>query len=86
VTETLSTKEAVRRLLVEMAGSSAVINRPDMRLLSRTVAQRLGRPVSDHDVSKVLWGLQKEGRIKLAYTHRTGASRTGTIVRIEVLR
>ena len=86
MTESLSTKEALRRLLVETAGSSEVINRPDMRSIARTLAHRRGRPVSDHDVSKVLWSLQKEGRVKLAYTHRTGASRTGTVVRIEVLR
>jgi hypothetical protein len=82
----LSVKEALRLLIVEMAGESRAISHPDMKAIARALSQRLGRSVSDHDTVKVLWALQKAGRVKLAFTHRTGASRTGTIVRIEVLR
>jgi len=85
MTGPLSVKEALRCLIVELGGQDHEIVRPNMKAISRVLSQRLGRGVSDHDVSKVLWSLQKEGAVKIAYTHRGGASRTGEIVRIEVL-
>lgn len=82
----MSAREALLALLAELAGSREVINRPDMRALARETARRCKRAISDHDVSKLLWSLQKEGRIKLFTTHSTGHSRTGTVVKIEVIR
>jgi hypothetical protein len=83
---TASVKETLNTLLIELAGRSEVIVRPDMNAITREVARRSQRAVSDHDVSKVLWSLQKEGRVKLGFTHRGGHSRTGAVTRIEVLR
>lgn len=54
--------------------------------LSRSLSRRTNRGVSNHDVVKLLWALQKEGYLKLSYQHRDGRSRSGSIRRIEVIR
>lgn len=73
-------------MLIKSMARDGSIHHPDMNLVARQLSIGLERPVSHHDVSKVLWSLQKEGRLKMSYTHKDGRSRTGVVTRIEILR
>jgi hypothetical protein len=85
VSEHVSVKEALRRLIFEMARDEVIV-RPVLADIARTLSLRSGRAIPPHDVTKMLWALQKEGRIKLSMSHRDGRSRSGHVTRIEVLR